>query len=423
MARILRMPEVLANATEAVIAAWLVEEGMPFSTGTALAEIETEKALVELAAEEDGILGRHLVKVGDPTAVGAPIAVLIDADETQDQVDAQLPTLLAEVASATGSSMAGGPAAKPAAEPPAQPTPEKTPESTPEPAAVGVRLFSSPLARRVAREHGVDPQTVAGSGPGGRIIRRDVEAAIRSSRITSAAPAGEKTPAPPSGYTVIPHTGMRRAIARRLTESKSTVPHFYLSTVCRVDDLLALRRQLGEVSAVKISLNDLVVKAAAGAFHDVPDANVTWSDEGLRRYDQMDIAVAVATDGGLLTPVVRAVDRLGLVDLAATIGELVARARSGRLRQDELEGGSFAVTNLGMYGTTEFAAIINPPQSGILAVGAARQEATVIDGQLAVATMMRCTLSVDHRAVDGALAAQWLAAFTYRMEHPVSMLI
>ncbi len=422
MARILRMPEVLANATEAVIAAWLVEEGMPFSTGTALAEIETEKALVELAAEEDGILGRHLVKVGDPTAVGAPIAVLIDAEETQDQVDAQLHILLAEVAGTEVSGAAVGPAA----ELPAQLTPEKTPQPTPEPAAADARLFSSPLARRVAREHGVDPRTVAGSGPGGRIIRRDVEAAIRSSRTASAAPAasaGEKTPAPPSGYTVIPHTGMRRAIARRLTESKSTVPHFYLSTACRVDDLLALRRQLGEVSAVKISVNDLVVKAAAGAFHDIPDANVTWSDEGLRRYDQVDIAVAVATDGGLLTPVARAVDRLGLVDLATAIGELVARARSGRLRQDELEGGSFAVTNLGMYGTTEFAAILNPPQSGILAVGAARQEATVIDGELTVATMMHCTVSVDHRAVDGALAAQWLAAFTYRMEHPVSMLI
>jgi pyruvate dehydrogenase E2 component (dihydrolipoamide acetyltransferase) len=216
---------------------------------------------------------------------------------------------------------------------------------------------------------------------------------------------------------------MRRAIARRLTESKSTVPHFYLAADCRVDRLLALRAEINEASPVKISVNDLVVKAVAAAFRDVPEANVTWRETELRRYDQVDIAVAVATDGGLLTPVVRGVDRLSLSDLSSAVSELAGRARAGRLRQDELEGGSFSVTNLGMYGTSDFSAIINPPQSGILAVGAARPQAVVSDGALAVATILCCTLSVDHRAIDGALAARWLAAFTTRIEHPVTLLI
>ena len=226
-----------------------------------------------------------------------------------------------------------------------------------------------------------------------------------------------------AGYTAIPHTGMRRAIARRLTESKSTVPHFYLTTECRVDELLALRRQVNESSPVKISVNDFVVKAAAAAFAEVPEANVTWTETHLRRWDSVDIAVAVATEGGLLTPVVRGVDALSLSGMSSRIAELVGRAREGRLRQDELEGGSFSVTNLGMHGTLEFSAILNPPQSGILAVGAAKPQAVVIDGELAVATVMRCTLSVDHRAVDGALAARWLAAFTTKIENPVSILI
>ena len=216
---------------------------------------------------------------------------------------------------------------------------------------------------------------------------------------------------------------MRRAIARRLTESKSTVPHFYLTAECKVDELLALRKRVNDVSQVKVSVNDFVVKAVAAAFSDVPEANVTWTDTHLRRYDHVDIAVAVATDGGLLTPVVRGVDGLSLLGVSARILELVTRARLGRLRQEELEGGSFSVTNLGMYGTTAFSAILNPPQSGILAVGAARQQAVVVDGALAVATVMRCTLSVDHRAVDGALAAQWLKAYTARIENPISILI
>jgi pyruvate dehydrogenase E2 component (dihydrolipoamide acetyltransferase) len=226
-----------------------------------------------------------------------------------------------------------------------------------------------------------------------------------------------------AGYVDTPHTGMRRAIARRLTESKSQVPHFYLTADCRVDELLALRARVNETSSIKISVNDFVVKAVAAAFVDVPEANVTWTETALRHYSQVDISVAVATDGGLMTPVIRGVDGLSLSAVSSRIVELAGQARAGRLRQADLEGGSFSVTNLGMFGTTEFSAILNPPQSGILAVGAAAQQAVVTEGQLAIATIMRCTLSADHRAVDGALAARWLSAFKARIENPVSILI
>jgi pyruvate dehydrogenase E2 component (dihydrolipoamide acetyltransferase) len=424
MATILRMPEVLANATEAVLSVWTVEEGAAFSTGDTLAEVETEKALVDLPAEQDGILGRILAKPGDSTAVGAPIAVLILKGETQADIDALLGNLPAAPTSSpaapepeTAPEVAVAPAVSPVAQALA-PAPEPVP-------APGTRQFVSPIARVRAREGGVDLADIRGTGPGGRIVRVDVERAIAAKASGAAKPV---TAAPASvgsaaGYTEIPHTGMRRAIARRLTESKSTVPHFYLTTDCKVDALLAVRAQANAVPGVKLSVNDFVVKAVAGAFADVPEANVTWTETHLRRWDAVDIAVAVATDGGLLTPVVRGVDSKSITEVSASIAELVGRAREGRLRQEELEGGSFSVTNLGMFGTTEFSAILNPPQSGILAIGAAQLQPVVVDGQVVVATVMRCTLSVDHRAVDGALAARWLAAFTARIENPVSILL
>jgi len=236
------------------------------------------------------------------------------------------------------------------------------------------------------------------------------------------------------GATLIPHTPMRRAIARRLTESKATTPHFYMVTECVVDELLALRARVNQTrvnqtrvnqaGAVKVSVNDFVVMAVAAAFRDVPEANVTWSEEGLLAQPGVDIAIAVATDGGLVTPVLRGVERLRLSEIARGAQDLAERARGKRLKQHELEGGTFSVSNLGMYGTVEFSAIINPPQSGILAVGAARKQPVVAaDGSVAVATVMRCTLSVDHRAIDGALAARWLAAFTTRLENPLGAII
>jgi pyruvate dehydrogenase E2 component (dihydrolipoamide acetyltransferase) len=312
--------------------------------------------------------------------------------------------------------------------------------------AAGSRIFASPLVRKIAGEKGVDLAALAGTGPNGRIVRRDLEQflAARPGQApgaptqptpVSAAPAapaavGAATAAAPSvpaapvaGTRLIPHTPMRRAIARRLTESKATVPHFYLAAECVVDDLLALRRQVNETASIKVSVNDFVIMAVAAAFRDVPEANVTWSDEGLLAHENVDISIAVATEGGLVTPVLRGVDRLRLSEVARSAADLARRARDRRLRQDEIEGGTFAISNLGMYGTLEFAAIINPPQSGILAVGAARPQPVVVDGAVTAATVMRCTLSVDHRAIDGALAARWLAAFTVRLENPLAAII
>ncbi len=281
--------------------------------------------------------------------------------------------------------------------------------------------------RRLAREHHLDLSTVTGSGPDGRIVRRDVEALVAGApAVPPAAPAPAATPAPATGTVVepelIPHSRMRTTIARRLTESKSTVPHFYLTADCRVDRLLELRREINAIDGVKISVNDLVVKAVAAAFADVPEANTTWSDEGRVRHRTADIAIAVSLDDGLVTPVVRGVESLTVTALSAAIGDLAVRAREGRLKQHEIEGGSFAVSNLGMFGTQAFSAIINPPQAGILAVGAARQAPVVVDGALEVGSVMTVTLSADHRVMDGALAARWLAAFVARIENPVSIL-
>ena len=419
MATILRMPAVLANATEAVLANWIVEEGAAFTLGDTLAELETEKALVDLPAEQDGILGRRLAFAGDATTVGAPIAVLITVGETAADIDAALGALGRDAveepdapaaADQTDAVQHSGAIEASAVEQPGASArriamdggDSRRPD----------RLFASPIARRLAREGGLELSRIAGTGPGGRIVRGDVEAALRPCEQGVA-----------TAYTEIPHTRMRRAIARRLTESKSTVPHFYLTADCVVDELLDVRRRINAESSTKVSVNDLVVKAVAAAFAVVPEANVTWSDESLRLWNSVDIAVAVATDGGLLTPVVRGVEEMSLRVLSAEIADLVARARAGRLRQDELEGGSISISNLGMFGTTEFSAIINPPQSAILAVGAAKPQPVVVDGVLAVATVMRCTLSVDHRAIDGALAARWLAAFESKLAHPLSILI
>jgi pyruvate dehydrogenase E2 component (dihydrolipoamide acetyltransferase) len=274
----------------------------------------------------------------------------------------------------------------------------------------------------MARERNLSLASVVGTGPGGRIVRRDLES-LPAGGAAAPAPVASVAVAPAAGNTEIPLTGMRKAIARRLTESKSTVPHFYLTTECKVDALLAMREQINAVSTVRVSVNDLVVKAVAAAFIDVPDANVTWGETALIKHGSVDISIAVSTEGGLVTPVVRNVTAKSVTAVSEEIKDLASRAQDKRLRQDELEGGSFSISNLGMYGTLEFAAILNPPQSGILAVGAAVDQPIVVDGQLTVGKVMRCTLSADHRAVDGALAAQWLAAFTKRIENPVTLLI
>ena len=386
------MPEVLANATEAIISKWLVEEGAAFTIGQPLAEAETEKALVEVPAEIDGILGRKLVKVGATISVGAPIAVILDIGETVADVE----KILAGVSISTGVAAASTSAKLDAVVP-------VSAEST-----ANERIFLSPLARLLAKEKGINPQSLHGTGPGGRIIKRDIEAFLAS---------GDEN------YTSIPHTPMRRAIARRLTESKSSVPHFYLSAPCLADDLLNMRKKINEWAERKVSVTDLILKTVSAAFADVPEANVIWTPEEIRRYSDVDVSVAVATDNGLVTPVVRAVNQMNLNQLSAATEDLIARARIGRLKQNEIEGGTFSVTNLGMYGTDEFFAILNPPQSAILSVGAAKEKAVVVSGAIKIASVINFTLSVDHRAIDGALAAQWLAAFVKRFENPMWLVV
>jgi len=497
MASVVRMPSVLAGAEEAAISSWLVAPGDTVAVGDPLAEIETEKAIVEYGAEEAGVVGRLVLAVGDSGEIGAPIAVLIHEGETDVDIDAALsgetaaapaapapaapaqatpapaaaataippgasapdpaapagpdavsPSAPAPVAARLAARPVGAtPAATPAAPTgpavPAAPTGPPVPaahrayESEPTQAASSVRIFASPIVRKIARQEGIDLAAISGSGPNGRIVRRDLEwlagqrqagearngvqvAAAQSAPQPAAAP---QEPSQVPASTLIPHTPIRRAIARRLTESTTTTPHFYMTTECVVDELLALRTRVNESGPVKVSVNDFVIMAVAAAFGDVPEANVTWSDEGLVAYASVDVSIAVATDGGLVTPVLRGVEVKRLSAIAAEAQGLVQRARDRRLLQHELEGGAFSISNLGMYGTLEFSAIINPPQSGILAVGAATPQAVVVDGAVTVATVMRCTLSVDHRAIDGALAARWLAAFTARIQNPLGMII
>jgi len=439
MATIIRMPEVLAGSAEAAIQTWLVAVGGTVTVGEPLAEVETEKANVEYAAETGGTLLKLLVEEGVSVKVGDPIAVVGEPGETVD--DAPEPDAAA----------APTPASTPSEDdaPSAAPEPETAPDDEPSPiadaptelppsggaappatasAGTGERQFASPLVRRLAKERGVDISGLTGTGPGGRVVRADLDR-MPAPKPAEAAPAAPAAPAEApaaveqAAYTDVPHTGMRRAIARRLTESKSTVPHFYLVADCRVDDLVALRAKVNESAPVKVSLNDFVLKAAAAAFLDVPEANATWGETAVRRYSTVDMSVAVAIEGGLVTPVLRSVEKLTLTEITRAVGDLAGRAREGRLKQHELEGGSFAVSNLGMYGVTEFSAIINPPQSSILAVGAARQQPVVVNGELAVGTVMTVTLSADHRVIDGALGAQWLAAFVKRIENPLSILV
>ena len=426
MATVIRMPEVLAGSAEAAIQTWLVAAGQKLTVGMPLAEVETEKANVEYASEVEGTVLQLIVAEGVSVKVGDPIAIVGAEGESVEGAVPAAPAVVEPVETQ----------AAPVAEALEAPTPVvelvETQPATALPSSTsgsGSRQFISPLVRRLARERGLDLSSVTGSGPGGRIVRRDIEG-LGSAPVAEvleapqrAAAASAATSAPAAERTEVPHTAMRRAIARRLTESKSTVPHFYLVADCRVDRLVALRKEVNESASVKVSLNDFVLKAAAAAFLDVPEANATWGETAVTRYSTVDMSVAVAIEGGLVTPVLRSVERQTLTEVARNVADLAERARAGRLKQHELEGGSFAVSNLGMYGVTEFSAIINPPQSAILAVGLARQQAVVVDGAIEVGTIMTVTLSADHRVLDGALAAQWLAAFVKHVENPLGMLV
>ncbi|MFD7491273.1 2-oxo acid dehydrogenase subunit E2 [Streptomyces sp. NPDC059832] len=435
MAELFRMPAVAADAATAVLSAWQVAEGASFTKDDALVSIETDKAEVDVAAEQDGVLLKTLYEAGVEIEVGDPIAVLGAVGEQAGDLDA----LLAELG--VGAPVAAPKAVRrdvpeaPAAESPAAPAPSASP-CTGEPERGG-RVFSSPLARRLAREAGLDIESLTGTGPGGRIVRRDVDAAVAARPAPAPESAVAPAPVPPAACAVpqaaapahtgdhedIPHSRMRRAIARRLTESKQHTPHFYLRATCAVDELLALRQRINAVSPVKVSVNDLLIKAVATAHTQVPEMNAVWQPDAVRRFRTVDVSVAIATGTGLVTPVLRGIENLSVSAIATRTRAYAEQARSGGLRPADLEGGSITVSNLGMYGVEEFAAIINPPQAAILAIGAARDEAVVRDGAVIAAKVLGVVLSVDHRPVDGAVAARWLAAFTEAVENPVRLVV
>lgn len=424
------MPEVAANTTEAVLSSWPLAENVAFAKADVIATVETAKAVVDVAAEADGVLLKLLVAPGAEVEIGAAIALIGAPGEQVSDLDA----VLAELG-------AGAPALPadeaPPSDPAAAPGLLDTPEAVPAPAsapsvpapidssstAPSDRVFASPLARRLAKSADLPIGQIEGTGPNGRVLRRDVELALSPGRNGRVAPgtAGAVT-SDGAPWTDVPHSKLRRLIAARLTESKQTAPHFYLRATVNARRLLDLRREVNEGAAVRISVNDLVIKAVAGAHLQVPALNVVWTEDAIRAYSSVDVSVAVATDNGLVTPVVRSVQDMSISAVARTVQDFAQRARSGRLQQHELAGGTISVTNLGMYGTEEFAAIINPPQASILAVGAARDEPVVVDGVLSVDTVMRLTLSVDHRPVDGATAAEWMRALVSLLEHPARIL-
>ena len=413
MAYLIKLPSVAADASGGILHQWLKQEGDRVAVGDALAEVETEKAIVEINAEQAGVLGRIVVQAGPASVpINTVIGVLVADGEDAAAIDRALAEHGgAKVAAAPSVGSAAGGATGASAAHAASST-----ATVP-----GGRLFASPVARRLAAQWHVDLLGVTGTGPHGRIVRRDVEAA--RDRAPAAAPAAAPLAGRPAARRV-PHTGMRRAIARRLTESKQHVPHFYLTVDCRMDALLALRAQANHGGAVKLSVNDFIVRAAALALREVPEVNASWHDDDIEYHAGADISVAVATDGGLVTPIVRDADVKSLSVIGAEIVELAKRAKVNRLKPEEFTGGSLTVSNLGMYGVSQFAAIINPPQAAILAVGAAERRPVVdADGQLVAATVMTVTLSADHRVVDGAVGARWLAAFRALIENPVRILL
>lgn len=403
MAELLRMPEVSANLEAAVLSAWSIDEGATFNAKDVIAVIETEKAVVDYEIETGGVLLRKLVADGAEVAVGDPIAVYAAVGETVADLDAVVAELAgATVATAVAESAVSAPVAVSA------------------PAVAAARTFSSPLARKLARESGLELQSIAGTGPNGRIVRRDIEAAVAAG--ASRSKTAVTPPATSAGYTDIPHTRLRRAIATRLAESKSTAPHFYIRGTAEVSALLRMREEINDGSEVRVSVNDLLIKAVAKAHVAVPGLNVIWMPDAVRQFDSVDVSVAISTPNGLVTPVIRGVERLTVTEVSRIVRDFAERGRAGRLQQHELEGGSVSISNLGMFGTEEFAAIINPPQASILAVGATREEPVVRDGELAVGNVMRVTLSVDHRPVDGVLAAEWMRVFIGLLEQPAKIL-
>lgn len=419
------MPALSPTMTEGNIASWMKKEGEKISAGDLLCEIETDKATMEIEAVDDGVLGKIVTPDGtENVPVNAVIGVILEEGEDASALDGweipaveALPQVAEQVAPVEVAAQAQVAPAAPAA-PTAQAAPAERPEG---------RIFASPLARRMAKQSGLDLAAISGSGPKGRIVKVDIEAALSGAAPAALAPAPALAPLAAIGpYQDIQTSKMRKIIAQRLQEAKQTVPHFYLTVDCEIDELLKVRKELnGRSVDYKLSVNDFVVRASALALRKVPECNASWIDGGLRQYTGVDISVAVAIDDGLVTPILRNADHKGLSALSEEMKELAARARAKPmgLAPEEYQGGTFSISNLGMFGIKEFSAIINPPQSMILAVGAGEQRPVVKDGALAIATLMSCTLSVDHRVVDGAAGARFLGAFKGLIEDPLTMLL
>ena len=427
----IKMPALSPTMTDGTLARWLVKVGDEVRSGDVIAEIETDKATMEVEAIDEGVVAIIAVEAGAQNVpVNAVIAVLAEEGEDVASVTAE-----DSPSAPSASSTHEAPSAEPSKEAPvvAEPAPEPAPVQSapvaPTPVATkGARVFASPLARRIAAQNDLPLDSLNGTGPNGRIIKHDVETALSQGVSPSAASTSVATPVQASLSAedrFVPHSAMRRTIAQRLTESKQNAPHFYLTIDCEIDTLLSARKAMNAAAAdgVKISVNDMIVRAAAHALMKVPDVNGSYEAEGCRYFANADVCIAVALDDGLVTPVIPAAQNKGLAEISQISKTLATQARDGTLPPSAYAGGTFTISNLGMFGIKEFAAVINPPQGAILAVGAGEQRPVVKDGQLAVATVMSVTLSADHRVVDGALGAQWLQVFKELIENPVLMLV
>ena len=407
------LPKVDMDMSTGRISKWLVAEGAEVKKGDPLFEIETDKAAMEVESPGTGKLGQVSAKEGDDVPIGQVIAYIFTSGEAAVDVVQSKP-------------------AAPAVETPAKAAPVAVAETGASSPASEIR--ATPLARRMAKDNGFELSSVKGSGPHGRVLSADIEAlSTKPAPLVSkavAAPMGAPTTPMESGAVLVPHDNMRKVIARRLTESKSTVPHFYISADCRLDALLKLRGDLNKAASVKegtpaykLSINDMVIKAWALALRDVPAANVSWTDAAMLHHPHADIGVAVSIEGGLITPIIRMAETKSLSAISGEMKDLATRAKTRKLKSEEYNGGSSAISNLGMFGVKDFAAIINPPHATILAVGSGDQRAIVENGAVVPATVMTVTLSTDHRAVDGALGAEVLGVFKRYIEHPISMLV
>ena len=451
------MPALSPTMEEGKLAKWLVKEGDKITSGKVVAEIETDKATMEVEAIDEGTVAKILVPEGtEGVKVNTPIAVIAadgedvkaaaSAGSTPAKAEKEAPKAAAPTAAAAPAAQTAPKAAPP---PPAASAPAEK-AAAPKSNGHAERVFASPLARRLAGETGIDISAVAGSGPHGRVVKRDIEEAKASGTAsvgTAVARRDASAPQPSvaalqpmaddkvlalydkTSYEVVPHDGMRKVIAQRLTQAKQTIPHFYLSMDCRLDELLRARERINMTSpkegprAFKLSVNDFVIKALALALQQVPGANATWTEQGMLRHKYSDVGVAVAIEGGLFTPVIRHAEVKSLSEISNEMKDLAARARKRRLAPHEYQGGTTSISNLGMYGVTSFDAVINPPHASILAVGAGEKKPIVVGDKVEIATIMSCTLSCDHRVIDGALGAELLAAFRSLIEDPVRMLI